>query len=168
VPLDQGERRVAALVFPDARPPKITGAPSYLSRAGPATDGPASLANLMSCDNYAPGSPQTGPRLWGGDGFGNRTLAGMTSTDCNGGNPGTATYNTNNQVTFANQSAPSSVSAPSGFSYDQAGNVTNDGANTYLYVGVPVDRSWSTGREGEGRPCDIHSYYAWLPNLLEQ
>ena len=115
-----------------------------LTSVVPAFNVPTSLQNLMGCYGY--------------DGFGNRTLAGMTSTDCNGGYPGTATYNTNNQVTFVNQSAPSSVSAPSGFTYDQAGNVLNDGQNKYLYNGVPVDRSSSTGRDGEGRLCAVETF----------
>jgi hypothetical protein len=41
--------------------------------------------------------------------------------------------------------------------YDSSGDgdVTNDGQNQYLYIGVPVDRSTSTGRDGEGRVCAI-------------
>jgi hypothetical protein len=47
--------------------------------------------------------------------------------------PATVNYNSNNQVTFFSQSAPSSMSMPSGFGYDQAGNVTQDNQNQYLY-----------------------------------
>ena len=56
--------------------------------------------------------------------------------------PSTVNYNSNNQVTFVSQSAPSSLSMPSGFGYDQAGNVTQDNQNQYLY-------------DAEGRVCAV-------------
>ena len=56
--------------------------------------------------------------------------------------PSTVNYNSNNQVTFVSQSAPSSLSMPSGFGYDQAGNVTQDNQNQYLY-------------DAEGRICAV-------------
>jgi RHS repeat-associated protein len=46
------------------------------------------------------------------------------------------------QVTFVSQSAPISYSAPGGFVYDNAGNVTTDGVNTYAY-------------DSEGRICAV-------------
>ena len=58
--------------------------------------------------------------------------------------PATAYYNTNNQVTFVNQSAPSTISTPGGFTYDVAGNVLIDNANTYRY-------------DPEGRICAVAS-----------
>jgi hypothetical protein len=81
-----------------------------LTSAVPAFNVPTSLQNLMGCYGY--------------DGFGNRTLAGMTGTDCNGGNPGTATYNASNQVAFVQKTAPM------GYAYDQSGDVNSDNTNT--------------------------------------
>jgi len=56
--------------------------------------------------------------------------------------PATVYYNSNNQVTFVNQAAPSSMSMPGGFGYDSAGNVTQDNQNQYLY-------------DAEGRICAV-------------
>jgi RHS repeat-associated protein len=39
--------------------------------------------------------------------------------------------------------------------YDAAGNVLNDNLYQYLYDGVPVDWSSSTGRDAEGRLCAV-------------
>jgi hypothetical protein len=47
-------------------------------------------------------------------------------------------------VTFVNHSAPSAISAPNGFGYDGAGNVTSDNQNNYLY-------------DAEGRICAVQS-----------
>jgi RHS repeat-associated protein len=98
-----------------------------LTAAAPAANVPTSLQNVMGCYGY--------------DGFGNRTLAGITSSDCMGTNSATASYNANNQVTWTTVNA-----ATSGFSYDQAGNVLNDGQNKYLY-------------DGEGRLCAVDANY---------
>jgi hypothetical protein len=53
--------------------------------------------------------------------------------------------------------------APAGLLYDTAGDVLNDNVNQYLYEGVPVDRSWSTGWDGEGRICAVAS--TPMPNV---
>jgi RHS repeat-associated protein len=98
---------------------------------GAAVNAPAPYANTMAC--------------WGYDSFGNRTLAAFLSSttgDCSQQTTPTATYSAANQVTFVSQSAPISYSAPSGFVYDNAGNVTTDGVNSYAY-------------DSEGRLCAV-------------
>jgi RHS repeat-associated protein len=69
------------------------------------------------------------------DAFGNRTAQYYQTAACSTTYTPTVTYNGNNQVT----KAPSSVS---GFTYDAAGNVLNDGLNQYAY-------------DGEGRLCAV-------------
>jgi RHS repeat-associated protein len=69
------------------------------------------------------------------DPFGNRQLQSFQTAACSTSYTPTVTYNSNNQVT----KAPSSVS---GFTYDAAGNVLNDGLNQYAY-------------DGEGRLCAV-------------
>jgi YD repeat-containing protein len=41
------------------------------------------------------------------------------------------------------------------YTYDAAGNVVTDNMNQYLYGGVPVDGSSSTGLDAEGRLCAV-------------
>jgi RHS repeat-associated protein len=85
-------------------------------------------ANLIGCYGYDP--------------FGNRTLANITSGDCTGANAATAKYNASNQVTWT------SVNTAGGnFTYDASGDVTNDGANQYLY-------------DAEGRLCAVDANYS--------
>jgi len=62
----------------------------------------------------------------------------MQSAACTGTPQATASYNANNQVTWAQNVAAS------GFQYDASGNVTYDGRNQYLY-------------DGEGRICAVSS-----------
>jgi RHS repeat-associated protein len=98
---------------------------------GAAANPSAPYPNSMSC--------------WGYDSFGNRTLAAFLSTttgDCSQQTTPTASYNASNQITFVGQGAPISYSAPSGFTYDNAGNVTTDGVNSYAY-------------DSEGRLCAV-------------
>ncbi|MGA9071154.1 MAG: hypothetical protein WB424_12905, partial [Terracidiphilus sp.] len=63
----------------------------------------------------------------------------------------------------SNQVATSNGTA---FTYDAAGDVTNDGINSYLYDGVPVDRSSSTGRDAEGRLCAVKNSNASLTGYV--
>ena len=82
---------------------------------------------------------------WGYDSFGNRLPEVWQTSTCPSPNPeASPDYNVNNQVTSFSQSAPSSVSAPSGFQYDAAGDVTYDGANYYAY-------------DGDGRLCAVET-----------
>jgi len=94
-----------------------------LTAAAPAANVPSALANTIGCYGY--------------DAFGNRTLAGLTAADCTGTNSPTASYNANNQVTWTSVN-----SAASGFAYDAAGDVLNDGKNEYMY-------------DAEGRLCAV-------------
>jgi RHS repeat-associated protein len=85
---------------------------------------------------------------WSYDAFGNRTLEAISATPCTNNPVPTswANYNTtanNNQFTNTSQ-------APGGVGYDLAGDVLNDGVNTYLY-------------DGEGRICAVSSQP--LPNM---
>jgi RHS repeat-associated protein len=77
---------------------------------------------------------------WAYDGFGNRTAENWGTTACQSPEtsvPVSATYNALNRVTWT-----SVHSAVSGFSYDAAGDVTNDNAYQYVY-------------DGEGRICAV-------------
>jgi len=80
---------------------------------------------------------------WGYDPFGNRTLSANVA--CSPNLAPTESYNGNNQL------------ADGLHGYDLAGSTIADATtgNQYLYPGVPVDRSSSTGREGEGRVCAV-------------
>ncbi len=75
--------------------------------------------------------------------FGNRTLSARVA--CSTNPAPTESYNGNNQL------------AGGLHGYDLAGNAMADATtgNQYLYAGVPVDRSSSTGRDGEGRVCAV-------------
>jgi RHS repeat-associated protein len=76
---------------------------------------------------------------WTYDSFGNRTAQVSQTSACSSGTISpTVNYNAKNQVSWVQNSAPS------GFSYDAAGNVTADAMNTYLY-------------DGEGRICAVKS-----------
>ena len=90
------------------------------------------------------GTPTSGPYAgqygcWGYDVFGNRTLEAVSTTACSSSPAGTwAHYTTpNNHVTGTNL-------MPSGYTYDAAGNVLDDGVNNYLY-------------DSEGRICAVES-----------
>jgi RHS repeat-associated protein len=85
-----------------------------LITTGQASGGP--YANQYGCWTYDP--------------FGNRTAEVFQTSPCSS-TPATATYNSNNQVTWTSVN-----SATSGFTYDAAGNVTDDGSHTYLYDGA--------------------------------
>src|SRR5450432_4029933 len=100
-----------------------------LTVAAPADNAPSNYAHTIGCFGY--------------DSFGNRTMAGFIgNSDCSSSRTATATYNSKNQVTLVSQGAPISYSAPSGFSYDNAGNATVDGKNSYRY-------------DAEGRICAV-------------
>jgi len=102
-----------------------------LTGAAPADNAPSAYVGALGC--------------WGYDGMGNRTLnAWVTATDCKSTTTPTSQYNTHNQVTLVSQTAPISYSAPSGFTYDAAGDVTVDGQNQYAY-------------DGEGRICAVYN-----------
>jgi RHS repeat-associated protein len=109
------------------RPDKL----NRLTLAAPADNAPSSYIHAVACFGY--------------DGFGNRTKAAFdtASSDCFA-TAGTtiASYTATNQVSFVSQSSPISYSAPTGFIYDGAGNVYQDGKNTYAY-------------DGEGRLCAV-------------
>jgi len=90
-------------------------------------------------------TPTSGPYAgqhgcWAYDAFGNRTAENWQSAACatpETNVPATASYNTNNLVTWTSVNA-----AVNGFQYDAAGNVLNDNANAYLY-------------DAEGRLCAV-------------
>jgi RHS repeat-associated protein len=110
--------------------------------------------------------PNVAPNYcWSYDAFGNRTWqAGSNqaftnavgASACTPATSATSTgtwasYTVNNQISSTNGSGV--TFAPT---YDPSGDVTGDGQNQYLY-GVPVDRSSSTGRDGEGRLCAVYT-----------
>jgi RHS repeat-associated protein len=79
---------------------------------------------------------------WAYDGFGNRTAESYQTSACPSSESNVlanTTYNVANQVT-----GTSVNSATTGFTYDAAGNVLNDGANQYVY-------------DMEGRLCAVAS-----------
>jgi RHS repeat-associated protein len=113
------------------------------------TNGYDTLNRLTSAQNTgttSTSSQYAGYYLcWSYDSFGNRIMQLLQSSPCPASvtpsqPPATVYYNANNQVTFVSQSAPSTISAPTGFTYDAAGGVLNDGANQYVY-------------DAEGRIC---------------
>jgi len=101
-----------------------------------------SLNRLTSGTPVAPppsGVPANGGLnlCWAYDDFGNRTAQDAQSGACPSAPTATASYNSNNQLTWTSVNA-----AGSNFTYDAAGNVTFDGVNIYLY-------------DGEGRICAV-------------
>ncbi len=118
-----------------------------LTLAAPADNAPSSYVSRLGCFAY--------------DGFGNRTVnAYLSAADCSGATAATASYHLNsankNEVGWVSQAAPIAYSAPSGFTYDAAGNVLADGQNQYAY-------------DGEGRLCAVQntltkSYTGYLYN----
>lgn len=87
--------------------------------------------NRLITTGQVSGGPYAGQYgCWTYDAFGNRTAEVFQTSSCNSV-PATATYNGNNQVTWTSVN-----SATSGFTYDPAGNVTDDGSHTYLYDGA--------------------------------
>ncbi len=72
---------------------------------------------------------------WSYDSFGNRLTQTAGTNPC-ASPAATVSYNSKNQITFV------SNLAPIGFGYDEAGDVTNDGLNEYLY-------------DAEGRVCAV-------------
>ena len=85
-----------------------------LTAAAAAANAPAPYANNYGC--------------WSYDAFGNRLSQSMSTTACGSSPPLTswANYDANNRFTNTSQ-------APGGVAYDAAGNVTYDGANSYLF-----------------------------------
>jgi RHS repeat-associated protein len=94
-----------------------------LMSATPGAGAPGGYAGMNLCMNY--------------DAYGNRTQSNWQAACSPGSDPATARYNPANQVTWTTVN-----SAVNGFTYDAVGNVTNDGANAYLY-------------DGEGRTCAV-------------
>jgi len=95
--------------------------------------------NRLTSGTASGGPYNGGYTCWSYDSFGNRTSQSVSTTPCNANPPATfaASYSANNQI--------SSVSAPTSttIAYDAAGNVTNDGVNTYTY-------------DAEGRVCALN------------
>jgi RHS repeat-associated protein len=94
--------------------------------------------NRLTGANSTGGSYQGVGVAWSYDSWGNRTtetLSGSSTTPVPSSSQ--AQFNTFNQITESNY-------ASSGFLYDAAGNVTNDGLNQYAY-------------DGEGRLCAVHN-----------
>ena len=94
---------------------------------------------------------------WAYDSFGNRAAqSAMQTAACPAAMSGssltpTASYNGNDQVTWVQNVAPS------GYTYDSAGDVIYN-SKTYYADGVPVDKSSSTGQASEGHVCVVQSY----------
>lgn len=101
------------------------------------TGGYDSLNRLTAASSSA--GPYAGQSLcWAYDAFGNRTAQVLQSASCPASLSPTVSYNGNNQITWVQDSAPN------GFTYDAAGNVTVDNVNNYLY-------------DGEGRICAVQN-----------
>ena len=94
-----------------------------------------------SLNRLITGTPSTGAysgqyACWSYDPFGNRTAQSLQTTACVTPVPATVSYNSSNQVTWVQNSAPN------GFVYDAAGEVTADSMNQYTY-------------DAEGRICAV-------------
>ena len=110
---------------------------------------PDTLNRLASATNLPVSSTSTSYYCWSYDGFGNRTLQGVSSAAFATGPPTCtpatgASYegvwahlSTGNNNQFSN-----TQQAMGGVVYDGAGNILNDGVNQYLY-------------DGEGRICAV-------------
>jgi len=97
-----------------------------------------SLNRLTTGTPAAGNQSNNGQNLcWAYDDFGNRTAQDAQSAACPSAPAATASYNANNQLTWTSVNA-----AGSNFTYDAAGDATNDNANQYLY-------------DGEGRICAV-------------
>ena len=104
---------------------RLTGAVNALS-----TTAAAQYANATGC--------------WSYDGFGNRgqeAFSTVSSTPCASG--------ANDNLGTPVSRAYTALNRDTGFSYDAAGNVLNDGLNTYLY-------------DGEGRLCAVKNRPCYL------
>jgi RHS repeat-associated protein len=103
-----------------------------------------------SLNRLSTATPSSGPYAnhygcWSYDSFGNRTSQSIETTPCPpaASLTPTATYIGEHNLNASNQVTWSSVnSASSGFTYDAAGDVTDDGANYYAY-------------DGDGRLCAV-------------
>jgi RHS repeat-associated protein len=110
---------------------------------------PDTLNRLSGATNLPVSSSSTSYYCWSYDGFGNRTLQGVSSAGFATGAPActpqtSASYegvwahvSTSNNNQFSN-----TQQAVGGVVYDGAGNILNDGVNQYLY-------------DGEGRICAV-------------
>ena len=103
-----------------------TGGYDGLNRLSAATQNPVSGGSLSYC--------------WSYDSFGNRTAQVVQSAPCSAP-AATAAYNSNNQVTWVQNTAPL------GFQYDAAGNVVADNLNNYRY-------------DDEGRLCAVQNQFS--------
>jgi len=105
--------------------------------------------NYDSLNRLQTGNASTGPYssqhvCWAYDSFGNRTAQSIQTAACptsEASVAATTTYSSANRVT-----GTSVNSATTGFSYDNAGDVTNDNLNQYLY-------------DAEGRICAVYGNY---------
>ena len=71
------------------------------------------------------------------------------------------------QYNGINQMTGNSQNVNQGQYYDASGDITNDGVTAYLYEGVPVDRSSSTGRDGEGRICAVRQQVIGITTMTQ-
>lgn len=114
------------------------------------------LNRLGGATDNQPGNPSTN-YCWGYDPFGNRMIQAGSSAAFQAGAPtctpasgaslvsAWANYNPKNQITGTTQ-------APGGYAYDPVGDVTNDGANQYLY-------------DGDGQICAVASSGVGAPTM---
>ena len=97
--------------------------------------------NRLLTESASSGSYNGQKLCWAYDSFGNRTAQTLQAGACptpETSVPATVHYNAQNQVTWVQNTAPN------GFAYDGAGNVTADAQNYYLY-------------DAEGRICAVAS-----------
>jgi RHS repeat-associated protein len=101
---------------------------------------PDTLNRLASATNLPPSSTSTSYYCWSYDGFGNRTLQGVSSAAFATGPPactpqtGASYAGVWAHVSTANNNQLSNTQkAMGGVAYDGAGNILNDGVNQYLY-----------------------------------
>jgi RHS repeat-associated protein len=104
----------------------------------PSTGGYDGL-NRLSAATWTPVGGTQQSACWSYDSFGNRTAQVVQSATCSDPAP-TASYNSNNQVTWVQGSAL-------GFEYDAAGNVVTDNLNRYRY-------------DAEGRLCAVQNQFS--------
>jgi hypothetical protein len=95
-----------------------------------------------------------------GDSYGNRTAQTFSNSVVSNW----VNYNpANNRITTATSAVTGyvydgvPVDWSSSTGWDASGNTLYDGNNEYWYVGVPVNRSSLTGRDAEGRLCAVQN-----------
>ena len=109
---------------------------------------PDTLNRLASATNLPVSSTSTSYYCWSYDGFGNRTLQGVSSAPFATGPPtctpatGASYEGVWAHLSTGNNDDSNTQQAMGGVVYDGAGNILNDGVNQYLY-------------DGEGRICAV-------------